>query len=69
MHTILFHVKGFCFAIILSYLDTRFETWCPQKNFYALVFIATVAIACCQNVLLTLEPKKGCKTSTRNPAR
>ena len=53
----LFVVMRVCSSVVLSYLDAGFERRCRRNDFST--------ACCCQNVLLTLCPKKGCKTSTR----
>ena len=60
-----FVVMRVCSPVVLSYLDAGFEPQCGRKDFFT-------ACCCCLLLLLaaaemcrsSLDPKKGCKTST-----
>ena len=69
----LFPVMHICSAVLLRYLDAGFETQ-RQKDFLCtcllllLLLLLLATCCCCKKVLLTLDPKKDCKTSTGNPS-
>ena len=62
----LFVLMRVCCPVVLSYLDTGFEPLCPGMDFLIayccllLLLLPAIAKMCCSS----LDPKKGCKTST-----
>ena len=66
----LFVVMRICSPVVLSDLDAGLEPWCRRRYFLTTCCCLLAAacllllLAACENVLPTLDPKKGCKTST-----